>query len=73
MEVGIAFVAFEVRRERVRAGNLAASVPDTLSRPSANVPEFASSESERIEVVAHLRVVANAGTVGARNDLIRHT
>ena len=73
MEVGVAFVVFEVRRERVRAGNLAASVPDTLSRPSANVPELAGGESERIEVVAHLRVVADAGAVGARNDLIRYT
>ena len=29
-------------------------------------------ESERIEVVAHLRVVADAGAVGAGDDLIRH-
>ena len=73
MEVGIAFVVFEVRRERVGAGNLATSVPDTLSRPSADVPELAGGESERIEVVAHLRVVADAGAVGAGDDLIRHT
>jgi hypothetical protein len=73
MEVGIAFVGFEVRRERVRAGNLATSIPDTLRCPSANVPELAGGESQRIEVVTHLRIVADAGAVGARNDLIRHT
>ena len=73
MQVGVAFVVLEVRHERVRAGNLAASVPDTLNRPSTNVPELAGGESERIEVVVHLRVVADAGAIGARNDLIRHT
>jgi hypothetical protein len=73
MEVGVAFVLLEVRHERIRAGNLAALAPDTLGRPSANVPEFAGGESERIEVVAHLRVVADAGAVGACDDLFRHT
>lgn len=52
MQVGVAFVVLEVRHERV--GNLAASIPDTLGRPSANVPGLAGGESERVEVVAHL-------------------
>ena len=60
VEVFVAFVALEVGFERSVVGNLAASVPDPLSGPSANVPEFAGCEPERIEVAGHLRVVPNA-------------
>ena len=72
MQVRIAFVLFEVGRERVSAGNLAASVPDTLGGPATNVPELASGEPERIEVVTHLRVIENPRSIGACDDSIRH-
>jgi hypothetical protein len=39
-EIRVAFVALEVGLERAITGNVAASVPDTLSSPPANVPEF---------------------------------
>lgn len=73
MEVRVAFVVLEGHHERVSAGNLAASIPDSLSHPLANAPEFTSGEPERIQVVAHLRVVADAGAVGPPYDLFRLT
>jgi hypothetical protein len=40
---------------------------------SEDIPEFCGGEAKRIEVVAHLRVITDAGANGARDDLFRHT
>lgn len=73
MKVRVAFVSLEIRQKRVSAGDLAASIPDTLSSPPPNVPELAGGKPERIEVIRHLPLVADAGAIGASDDLFRHT
>jgi hypothetical protein len=47
-------------------------VPDAVTRPPGDIPEFRSVEPERIEVVTHLPVVADGCNVGA-SDPIRQT
>jgi hypothetical protein len=72
VQIRVAFVILEVRFENTVAWYRAGFVPDTVTRPPGDVPEFRGGEPERIEVVAHLLVVANGRNVGAC-DLIHHT
>jgi len=72
VQIRVAFVTLEVRFERAVVWNRAGFTPDTVAGPPGDVPEFRGGEPKRIEVVAHLLVVANGRNVGAR-DQIRHT
>src|SRR5699024_155837 len=67
VQIHVAFTPFEVGLKVENTGNLAASIPDTVGGPSPNVPELAGGETKRIEVVTHLRVVADACAVGPRD------
>jgi hypothetical protein len=73
MKVRLAFVFLEVGLKVECARNLAASVPNTPGCPPGDVPELAGSETKRVEVVTHLREVADTCTVGARDRRNRRT
>ena len=73
MQVIIAFVGFEIRGEFVVVRDVIDFIPDPTARPPSNVPEFRGGEPERIEVVLHPRLVPYGRSVGASNDLFRHT
>jgi hypothetical protein len=54
VQILVAFVAFEIRREPVVPRDMPNSIPDALDVPAADVPEFGGGECERIEIRTHL-------------------
>jgi len=54
-------------------GNVAYFRPYPVTDPPSDVPEFRGGEPERIEVVLHPRLVPYGRSVGAGDDLFRHT
>ena len=73
MQVIIAFVGFEVRGEFVVVRDVIDFIPDPTTRSPSNVPELTGCEPERIKVVLYPRLVPYRSSIGAGNDLFRHT
>ena len=73
MQVGVAFVVLEVGFEVAFLGDEASFVPNTVDGPSADVPEFAGGDSERIELGLDFSVVPNGRNEGPLHDLYRPT
>ena len=66
-------MAFEVRLERAFAENRPRFVPNPPDGPSGDIPEFRGGESERVQTVADLLLVAYGRNVGPGDGLNRHT
>ncbi|ELZ10617.1 hypothetical protein C478_14227 [Natrinema thermotolerans DSM 11552] len=73
MQVIVAFMALEVGSEFVVFGDVVDFIPDTTNCPPSDIPEFRGGEPEGVEVILHLLLVLDRGSVGAGDDLFRHT
>ncbi len=73
MQVIVAFVCVQVHGEFIVTGNMADFAPHAVADPPSDVPEFTGGEPERIKVVRHLLLVPYGSSVGAGDDLFRHT
>ena len=66
-------MVLEVGGELVVVWDVTDLVPNPTARPPPDVPEFRGCESEGVKVVGHPRLVPYGRSVGASNDLFRHT
>lgn len=72
VQIRVAFVVLEVRFGNTVVWYRSGFVPDTATRPPDDILEFRGGDPKRIEILAHLLVIADGCKVGV-GDLIRHT